>query len=499
MELRDYQVRTLEMIKESIRKGNKRVAVYSPTGSGKSICAASIVQSALDKGNRAAFLVNRKKLVHQFANHLYSIGIKPGVAQGENTHNLHRNVLVGTSQTLARRGMGDFDVILVDEAHFVSGSREYRNLIFANKDKLWLFFTATPFAKGMSRRYDEIDGEELMQDLIIPTTISELIEQKYLVDVDIFAPSEPDMEGVRLQKNSFGEYDYSEKETEKRVNKVSLVGDIVKNWKLLANGQQTIAFAHSINHSKHIAESFLSKGVKADHIDSYMDDAERDEVFERFEGGETTVLCNVGILKEGVDIPAAAVMILAKPTKSLTSYIQMVGRVLRPYPGKEKGLVLDHSGSSWQLDYPTQDLPLELDDGEKKDTDSKKREKKTKEEVLCSVCMMVKRSLKCGNCGNEPYIPDGVEYKKGELKKIERKQTKTQKLSQDKEYLYAQLKQVAIDRKWSDGKLSSQFKNITGIWPDVYRHVDPVKPMAETLNMLKYLQIRSAKSRRHHA
>ena len=127
-------------------------------------------------------------------------------------------------------------------------------------------------------------------------------------------------------------------------------------------------FACSIPHAKHIVETFQAAGVSAEHLDYHHDDDERKEILDRFARGETMVLSNCTLLSEGWDCPACEVMILARPTRSLIRYIQMVGRVLRPSPetGKKMALLLDHSGSTARLGHPCDDLPLELDDGKPK-------------------------------------------------------------------------------------------------------------------------------------
>ena len=112
-------------------------------------------------------------------------------------------------------------------------------------------------------------------------------------------------------------------------------------------------------------------GVSARHIDCYMKDEDKEAVLDAFARQEFKILSNVSILAEGWDCAATGCMILARPTRSLIRWIQMVGRVLRPYDGKDKAILLDHSGTIARLGFPTDPLPLELDDGKKKDADKK--------------------------------------------------------------------------------------------------------------------------------
>jgi len=488
MKLRGYQENGISLVKESMRAGNKRIVLCSPTGSGKSAIAMAIIQMALDKGKRVAFLVNRKALVHQFSLSLDGLGIKHGVIQGENTWGLDKPVLVCTIQTIARRGLADMDFVIIDEAHSVPGSKEYREFIFGLNGKPVIGLTATPFSKGMAKVHPELNGP-LFQDLVVVSTIKELIKQGFLVDCDIFSPSEPDLKGVKLQKNSFGEMDYAEKELGAAVDKPDLIGDIVNHWIRLAGGKKTVVFATNISHSKHIVEQFIKAGIKAEHIDGYMDDRDRDPIAKRFEKGETTVISNVAVLREGWDVPSTEVMVLARPTRSLTAWIQMGGRVLRPSEGKARALILDHSGSVHRMGYPTDDLPLELCDGSVKA--AKKQEPKEHKEMKCPKCHYIKKTMVCAHCGHMPTIEHGVVHKDGDLKVVEKKKLATQ----DKAKLYSELKYIAQARGWSKGRLSNVFRDIAGTWPNAYQNIAPVQPRHETIAAVQHLAIKFARSK----
>jgi len=185
----------------------------------------------------------------------------------------------------------------------------------------------------VGKHFAELGGP-IFEHLVIGATIADLIAEGYLVDVDIFAPSEPDMAKVRSSRGIDGLLDYNQSDLEDATDKPELVGDIISHWRKLATDKQTVVFATSIAHSKHIVEQFRSAGVSAEHIDYWADDDERAAILGRFAAGETTVLSNVALLSEGWDCPACEVMILARPTRSLIRFIQMVGRVLRPAPGK---------------------------------------------------------------------------------------------------------------------------------------------------------------------
>ena len=482
--LREYQISGIGQLRESLRRGNKRIVFYLATGGGKSVVATAIVKMARDKGKRVAFLVNRTGLVHQFSKHLTKAGIQHGILQSTNTHGIDRPVIVGTIQTAASRGLPDVDMIIIDEVHSAAGSKDYKNLIFKFKGIPVVGLSATPFSHGMAKRYDELDGEPLFQDIVVASTIRELIDQGFLVDCEIFAPSEPDLKGVRMQKNPFGEMDYSERDLGVAVDKPELIGDIVKNWFQLARGKKTVVFATNIAHSQHIVEQFQAVGIKAEHIDGYMTLDERDPIAKRFEQNETMILSNVAVLKEGWDVPDCEIMILARPTRSLIAWVQMVGRVLRPHTGKQVALVIDHSGTVHRLGYPTCDLPLELCDGSKVSVEKKQAKEKPKERK-CPKCHFVKKVHTCPKCGFTPEKINDVVIEDGELKAV-------QKFSkQDKQNLYSELLCYAKSKGYKNGWASNQYRSKTGVWPRSL-HEGHKQPSQETMNWITHQAIKYA-------
>ncbi|ARK42626.1 hypothetical protein BOC60_20300 [Burkholderia pseudomallei] len=299
-----------------------RQMLYGPTGMGKTALSVGLVKGARAKGKRVAFLCNRIQLVEQASAAFRKYGIDHGVIQGQNSRREYEHVLVCSIQTVAKRGLPDVDFIIIDEAHGVAGSKDYRGIIetFAGKPVIGL--SATPFAKGLGKHYDKLNGP-LFERMVIASTIGELIEDGYLVDCDIYAPSEPDMTGYKQVRNKFGELDFSDMDVGEATDKPELIGDIVTHWLKLAKGTPTVVFASNIAHSKHIVEQFLAAGVSAEHIDCYDDTDARRDALKRFESGQTTIISNSALLAEGWDAPFCQTLILARPTKSLIRYIQM--------------------------------------------------------------------------------------------------------------------------------------------------------------------------------
>ena len=492
--LRPYQDKTEQAARRALARGLRRVCLYLPTGGGKTLTATSIITKAVAKGRKVVFLANRKQLVQQTSAVLSRYGIAHGILQAENTRSLDAPVIVASIDTVHVRGLPpDVGLLIIDECHGVAGSEKYRALLAKYNAVPVVGLTATPFAAGMAKHYPGIGGP-LFQELVVGATIRELIEEGYLVDVDIYAPSEPDMAKVRSSKGIDGLIDYNQTDLEKATDKPELIGDIIGHWRKLAVGKQTVVFACSIAHSKHIVEQFQAAGLAAEHIDYFHDDDERAAILDRFARGETMVLSNVGLLAEGWDCPATEVMILARPTRSLIRFIQMVGRVLRPADGKERALLLDHSGSTARLGHPCDDLPLELDDGRPKSSSKHQTERRESLPKPCPACKFMRPAgmHACPKCGFAPERRSDVKTVEGELVKFERKKPIKREAGQ---HVYSQLLGYAASRGFKSGWAYHKYAEFfDGKHPNGLRQV-PATPTTEILGWIKSRQIAAAKAR----
>jgi len=485
--LRGYQETAVEKLRFGLAGGVLRQILCSPTGSGKTEIGMAIVKGARAKGKRVAFLANRIQLVEQTSRRFTKSCIPHGIIQGNNTSRIYENVLVASIQTVARRGLPEVDLLIIDEAHTVAGSKDYRKVMADAKCPV-IGLSATPYSKGLGKHYPEFGGA-LFEDMVIAATISELIADEFLVDCDVYAPSEPDMKGIKQARNAFGEMDYSDADVGRATDKSELVGDIVRHWMRLASGTPTVCFASNISHSKHIVEQFTAAGVRAEHIDCYTDEAERQAILKRIDTGETLIISNVGILAEGWDFPACKTLILARPTRSLIRYIQMAGRVLRPHENKTKALILDHSGTVTRLGFPTSEFPMDLDDGTPKSS-SATQEREERLPKPCPSCSYLKTVDKCPICGFKPERQSGVSVKDGELVLL--KKTKASRM--EKQAFYSQLIDIANSKGYRPGWVAHNYREYFGTWPKGLEAV-AMEPTQEVTNFLRHLQIRNAKAK----
>lgn len=488
---RPYQLDAVQGVRQCLAGGKRRIMLVLSTGAGKTECGMMIIKGAVAKGKRVAFLCNRINLVTQTSRRFFKAGIAHGVIQGENTSRTYENVIVGSIQTVAKRGLPDVDLIIIDEAHGAAGSKAYRSVMIAMAGKPCIGLTATPYSKGLGKHYDDLGGA-LFEDMVVAVTIQELIDQGYLVDCDVYAPSQPDLSKVKITAG-----DYNERELGEAVDRPLLIGDIVTNWKKYAEGTPTVCFATNIAHSRHIVEQFIAAGVRAEHIDCYTDEDERAAILARVACGETLIISNVGILTEGWDFPACKTMILARPTKSLIRYLQMAGRVLRPYAGKERALILDHSGTVQSLGFPSDEFPMELCDGKPKQTTGSDKKQEEKKPSKCPSCSYVKKTGgKCPVCGFLPQKPNTTEHAPGELVPLTQKEkAKAAKLAGlDKQHVYSELLRMGQESGYKPGWVANQYRNIFGVWPKGLAEVGR-PPSLVVQNMVRANMIRFHKGR----
>ena len=296
-----HQVEAMGMLKASLKTGSKRPMLQCPTGFGKTVMAAAIVEGAMRKGNRVMFCVPSLSLIDQTVQAFWREGIRDvGVIQADHPMtDYSKPVQVCSVQTIQRRRLPHADLVLIDEAH---NWFKFYEKWFAQWDAIpFVGLSATPWTKGLGKHYD---------DLIIASTTQELIDAGYLSPFRVFAPSHPDLSGVRTIAG-----DYAEDDLAGVMNQSQLVADVVETWKAKAEGRPTLCFAVNRAHAKRLQQQFEQAGVPSGYIDAYTDIPEREAVRKQFASGAIKVVCNVGCLTTGVDWDVRCI-VLARPTKS---------------------------------------------------------------------------------------------------------------------------------------------------------------------------------------
>jgi len=408
IELRDYQADAVQRLREGIAAGRKSQILCAPTGAGKTICAAYLMEAAARKFSRALFVVDRLTLVDQTSEVFQSCGIDHGVIQANHWRTrLGERIQVCSAQTLAQRDWPEADLIVVDEAHTVHATTKKR---IARRDVPVVGLTATPFTRGLGKLYD---------GLVNVTTTTDLINRGYLAQYRIFAASEPDMRGVKVA--STGEWD--DREASKRA--LEVVGDCVAEYIKHGDGRKFICSAVDTAHVDALARQFLAEGVNVAAYTYLVKDDERKQIVDEFRKGDSAIrgLITVTAATKGFDVPDIGVVIMARPLrKSLAEHIQFFGRGLRAHPSKTECLVLDHSGNSerfWDRWTAFFDQGAsELDDGKKREK-PKPKEAGDDRVMKCPQCKHLHMPKPaCPNCGHEYPRKGGVKHIPGTLKEL---------------------------------------------------------------------------------
>ncbi|MEL5876043.1 DEAD/DEAH box helicase [Cereibacter sphaeroides] len=475
-ELRPHQVRAIDMIRASLAKGNRRVVCQGPTGFGKTLVAAKIIEGALAKGNRAVFAAPVIGLIDQTVEAFESEGIRDvGVMQASHprTDRLAK-VQVCSVQTLARREIPDAALILVDECHL--GFDVIHRLMDERPDAFFIGLSATPWAKGMGRRW---------HDLVIPVTTGELIEGGWLSQFVVFAPDVPDLRGVKVQAG-----DFAEAQLANVMGDAKLVGNVVQTWLARGEDRPTLCFAVNRAHAAQLQAQFERQGVAAAYVDGETDAVERQRLNRLFRDGCIKVICSVRTMTCGVDLPISCI-IDAAPTKSEMLHCQKIGRGLRVNPGTEDCLILDHAGNSLRLGLVTDIHHDRLDTTEKGD----KQERKPKAEKLpkpCSQCGALHAGKVCPGCGHERRAVANVEATDGDLVQVTGK--KRMPTAAEKQLFWSMVKWMQINSGWSDGRAAHFYRDRFSVWPRGLNPV-PLRPDRAFLNYEKSRRIAYAKRR----
>ena len=491
--LHAYQTDVLSRIDSAIANGTHRILLVAPTGSGKTVIAAEMMKNAASQGQRVLFLDHRRELTKQASRKLHDLGVDHGIAQAGFPARPGERVQIASIQTLHARAvrsrsleLPQADLVLVDEAHH-SRAATYQRLLAAYPNAVILGLTATPCrsdGRGLGNVFDV---------LIEAATVSDLISTNHLVQTKVFAPVRPDLTDVRVERG-----DYVEKQLAERMNTAKLVGDIIEHWHRLGERRRTVVFAVDVAHSVHIRDEFRRSNVLAEHIDGKTPVEERDAILTKLAADKIEIVTNCQVLTEGWDCPEVSCIVLARPTKSLGLYRQMVGRVLRPLPGKSDALILDHSGAVFQHGFAEDPIAWELSQDRRAEnrTHSARGTYKAPALTTCPECSAVRfEGRPCPVCNWRPAPrAKPVEVAEGDLGWVARnRRTNADNFSvDDQQRFHRELTWIANERGYKPGWVAHKFREKFGAWPTC--SVDPAQPSAATIGWVRSRQIAYAKS-----
>jgi superfamily II DNA or RNA helicase len=317
--LRTYQIDAIQQARDRIRQGRRAPLLVAPTGAGKSAIAGAVIIAHLAQSadNRVLVVAHRRELIQQLAKTLIRMGVPmidigeiiPGVTQRPSAR-----VQVASTQTLRARAMAPkATLVIYDEAHHYS-SDDWHELTKAYPGVVRVGFTATPMrsdGRGMAPAFDS---------LVVVSTIKELTALAYLVPCRVIAPGKP-------------------------LRRPNMSHTPVDAYIAHAKGMRTVVFADFVANAEMFVEQFREKGIDAVIIHGQLSDVDRRRALDAHAAG--AVLVNCMVLTEGWDSPGTSCCILARGCGSVGTYLQIVGRVLRPSPGKTEALLIDLTGRSY--------------------------------------------------------------------------------------------------------------------------------------------------------
>lgn len=437
MILRPYQTTVEANIFDAWHKGHQNVLCFLPCGGGKTVVNASVVRKC---NVPTAVVAHRRELVHQLSMAVAAVGIRHGIIGSKQTikhiidgqhHEFGRSYYdpesptkvgsIGTfisRQKANERWASHVRLWCQDEAHHVLIENQWGKgrALFPNAFGLGL--TATPRrtdGKGLGRSGKVLNGCGVFDHMVEGPSMRDLIDMGMLTDYRLIAPpTDLDVSDV-LVSSSTGEY--QKDGVRKAIKRSHITGDVVTNYAKYAAGKLAVCFADSIENGTTIARRFNDAGIRAEIITGDTDPFLRYSLLQRFKRREIKVIVNVDLFGEGTDIPAIECCIMARPTMSLSLYIQQFGRALRLLKDKVHGIIIDHVENWKRHGLPDATRVWSLD-GREKGSRSK-----FDPDVIpltdCPKCFEPYEAVKsfCPHCGHKP-IPDprgGLETVKGDL------------------------------------------------------------------------------------
>lgn len=477
-------------------KSHRTFLVSSPTGSGKTGLAAFITDGFLNNNMRVLFIAPFTVLIEQTSQRFVEYGIDDRLIsiiwQQHESYDLNKPLQIASADTLIRRELlTDVDLIIVDEAHL----KRQKILTYIKETSAKVIgLSGTPFATFLGQYYET---------LIKPTSMKALIKLGELSPYEFYAPTKPNLKGVKSQNTVMGR-DYNEDDLGEIMCGADLVGNIVQNWLENGNGLPTICFCVNVKHANYVTLQFQKAGVNAEVMTANTPPDERKLIIERFELGITKIIVNVGCLLAGFDSDVRCV-IYARPTKSEIRWVQALGRGIRTAPGKDKAIIFDHSGTIHRLGFPDDieyDTLPSTDDGMRINNyrEHERVEKKPKE---CPSCKFMKPIgiYACPKCGYEPVANEDVETDETRsIQKVSKNKKRTEYSQSEKQSWWSQIlfyqHHVAEtkNKRLSDGWCAHVYKSKFGVWPRKLNYsLKEIGP--EVRNFILSKQIAFSKSR----
>lgn len=366
MKLREYQENAKSQIYQAWESGHKNVLLVKPTGMGKTklFCSIAIDRAVLPLIEKipTAIMVHRKELVQQISLTLSEEGI---------VHNIIAprpviNGIVAAQRLLLKKQFYDYNALVTVLSVDTLNARILKHEKWAKSIRLWITdeaahllknnkwgkavaFFPNAFGLGVTATPERLDkrglgrhADGVFDAMVQGPTTKWGIENGFLSRYKIAVPQS---DYRNFLGKSTGDSDYSKEAMAFASSQSHIIGDVVTNYIKFAKGKQAILFASDISSGHKMEAKFKEAGITAKLLTGDTDDKIRLQSMIDFREKKIQVLLNVDLFDEGLDVPGIECVIMARPTKSLSKYLQMIGRGLRPASNKEFLIVIDHVGN----------------------------------------------------------------------------------------------------------------------------------------------------------
>lgn len=484
--LREHQIEALERVKQGFEAGHTRQLLYAATGFGKTELSIALMEEYAKGYQRSAMVMDRIVLVEQTSLRLGKYKIDHGVLQaGHWRYKPSERIQICSIQTLAKRKkMEAPELLIYDECHV--NYQSVVDYIKENPTTKVLGLSATPFTKGLASLYTNVVSA-------IPT--EHLVEKGFLCSLKVYIAKQIDMTGA---KKVAGEW--SAADTTSRG--MQITGDIVAEWvkkthEIFGAPRKTIVFCSGVEHGRDLVKQFAAAGYNFVSISYKEDDEFKRLTIEDFARPDTKIhgLIATDILTRGFDVSDVMIGVSARPfSKSLSSHIQQMGRVMRSHDAKAQAIWLCHSGNyirfreDWDDVYSNGVTELKPSgEGTKKEPTDKEKEDST-----CPKCKALwVGGDSCMSCGYVRFKMSMVETVPGELQELH---AANKKLRIDNQAFYSQLLHYAQTKGYKSGWAFHKYQEKFSVPPRGLSSTTEM-PTNATLGWIKSRTIAFAKSR----
>lgn len=340
---RDYQLEAVEASEKAEARAIRRQLIVLPTGSGKTCIFAMLIEK---RKGRALVLAHRDELVRQAVDkiHMVAPNVDVGIVKAKSDEH-DKPVVIASVQTLSRmaritRMFPDFNTVIIDEAHH-GVSQTYQRV----SDYCAAGLPGGPLLVGVTatpERGDKLSLQTFFEEVVYQKSMLEMIEAGYLCNIRALrVPLEMDLDSVRIQGGDFAAEELGTIMLKADAPKY-IVDAIIQH----GDGRRGLVFTPTVLTAEMIASELQSRGIAADWLSGSTPFPERLDILGRLKSGQTRIVCNCAVLTEGFDESSIDLIVMARPTRSRSFFVQCVGRGTRLHPGKTDCLVLDVSGAT---------------------------------------------------------------------------------------------------------------------------------------------------------